>query len=274
MAAIDLTRLNKQIDGLKEAFAQPADFRRQLHVVLQFYHRYAHRKHKDSVSISFMQTYDLPEQILPQIANGLSLKARQDVNETLAVVDELWLDDHFEARELATYLIGQVPVSASQEIYQRLTQWVSVPTDRAVIRSIFTKSSQRLRVEAPKGWVDFVGSLLASPVERAQNHGLYALSLLATQSDSDDLPQFFHWIRPFIQSDQNLIQSNLSLAVAALARRSPTETAYILKEVMSDTDGSGIERRVRSYLPFFEEELSQSLQNSLRVHQNRTRLGL
>jgi len=274
MAAIDLTRLNKQIETLKEAFAQPAEFRRQLHAVLQFYHRYAHRKHKDSVSFSFMQTYDLPEQILPQIANGLSLKARQDVNETLAVVDELWLDDHFEARELATYLIGQVPVSASQEIYQRLTQWVSVPTDRAVIRSIFTKSSQRLRVEAPKGWVDFVGSLLASPVERAQNHGLYALSLLATQSDSDDLPQFFHWIRPFIQSDQNLIQSNLSLAVAALARRSPTETAYILKEVMSDTDGTGIERRVRSYLPFFEAELAQSLQSSLRIHQNRTRLGL
>ena len=274
MAAIDLTRLNKQIETLKEAFAQPAEFRLQLHAVLQFYHRYAHRKQKDSVPISFMQAYDLPEQILPQIANGLSLRARQDVNETLAVVDELWLDDHFEARDLAAHLIGQVPVSASQEIYQRLTQWVSVPTDRAVVRSIFTKSSQRLRAEAPKGWVDFVGSLLASSSERAQNHGLYALSLLATQSDSDDLPQFFHWIRPFIQSDQNLIQSNLSLAVAALARRSPTETAYILKEVMSDTDGSGIERRVRSYLPFFEAELGQSLQNSLRIHQNRTRLGL
>ena len=273
IAAIDLTRLNKQIEGLKEVFSQPVEFRQRLHATLQFYHRYAHRQHKDAVPVSFMRVYNLPDQVLPHIANGLSLKARQDEVETLAVVDELWLDEHYEARDLAAHLLGQVPFTASGEVYERIRQWSSMPLDRAVVSAIFSKGSQRLRSEDPKGWSAFVGSLLASPLERLQNHGLYALSLLVEQSDSNQFPQFFRWIRPFIQNDQTLIQPNLSSAIAALARRSPAETAYILKEVLSDTEGTGIEQRVRSYLPFFEEEVSQGLQASIRMHQKRIKMG-
>ncbi len=274
MAAIDLTRLNKQIEELKEVYSQPAEFRKLLHETLQFYHRYAHRQHKDSVPVSFMRVYDMPEQILPQVAYGLSLKARQDASETLAVVDELWKDDHFEARDLAAHLLGQVLLAAKADVFERIEQWSSGPLDRAVVNSVFSKGSQRLRSEDPQSWTEFVGNLLASPLERQQNHGLYALSLLVDQSHSDQLPQFFRWIRPFIQSDQTLIQPNLSQVIAALARRSPAETAYVLKEVMSDTDGSGIEQRVRSYLPYFDEQLSEGLLSSIHMHQKRTKLGL
>lgn len=274
MAAIDLTRLNKQIEALKEAFSQPAEFRQRLHETLQFYHRYAHRQHKDAVPVSFMRVYNLPDQVLPHIASGLSLKAQQDAGETLAIVDELWKDEHYEARDLASHLLGQVPFTANSEVYERIRQWAAVPMDMAVVNSVFNKASQRLRSEDPKGWTEFVGNLLASPMERQQNHGLYALSLLVEQSHSDQFPQFFRWIRPFLQNDQPLIQPNLSKAIAALASRSPAETAYLLKEVMSDTDGSGIEQRVRSYLPYFDEQLSESLHISLRLHQRRTKLGL
>ncbi len=274
MAAIDLTRLNKQIEALKQVFSQPAEFRHQFHEILQFYHRYAHRQHKDAVPVSFMRVYDLPDQILPQIANGLSLKARQDANETLAVVDELWQDEHFEARDLAAHLLGQVPLTAKIEVFERIRQWSSVPLDRAVVKALFVKGSQRLRSEDPSGWTKFVGDMLNSPVERLQNHGLYALSLLIEQAHSDLFPQFFRWIRPFLQSDQSLIELNLGRVIAALAHRSPSETAYVLKEVLSDTDGTGIERRVRSYLPYFDEQLSEGLQASVRMHQKRTKLGL
>jgi hypothetical protein len=274
MAAIDLTRLNKQIEALKEVFSQPAEFRKLFHEILQFYHRYAHRQHKDAVPVSFMRVYDLPDQILPQLANGLSLKARQDANETLAVVDELWEDEHFEARDLAAHLLGQVPLAAKEVVFARIQQWSSGPLDRAVVNSVFSKGSQRLRAEDTEGWIEFVGNLLASPIERTQNHGLYALSLLVEQSHSDQLPRFFRWIRPFLQSDQSLIQANLSQVIASMARRSPTETAYVLKEVLSDTDGAGVEGRVRAYLPFFDEQVSQGLQASIRLHQKRTKLGL
>jgi len=274
MAAIDLTRLNKQIEELKGVYSLPGEFRQRFHSILQFYHRYAHRQHKDAVPVSFMLVYDLPEQILPHIAYGLSLKARQDARETLALVDELWLDDHYEARDLAAHLLGQIPPNASANVYERIRQWSSMPMDRAVVNAVFSKGSQCLRSEDPKGWSEFVGSLLASPLERMQNHGLYALSLLVEGSHSDQFPQFFRWIRPFLQSDLALIQPNVSKTIAALARRSPAETAYILKETLSDTDGSGIEQRVRSYLSFFDAQLSGSIQASIRLHQKRRKLGL
>lgn len=119
-----------------------------------------------------MRVYDLPEQILPHIAYGLNLKAHQNAGETLAVVDELWLDDHYEARDLAAHLLGQVPFSAKADVFDRIKQWSSVPMDMAVVGSVFSKGSQRLRSEDPKGWAEFVGNLLASPLERQQNHGL------------------------------------------------------------------------------------------------------
>lgn len=274
MAAIDLTRLNKQIEGLKQVFSQPTEFRRQFHEILQFYHRYAHRPHKDAVPVSFMRVYDLPDQILPQIAYGLNLKAAQDAHETLAVVDQLWQDDHYEARDLAAHLLGQVPLESKADVFERIRQWSLAPLDRAVVRSLFVKGSQRLQAEDPHSWTQFVGDMLNSPVERLQNHGLYALSLLVEQANSDLFPLFFRWVRPFLQSNQSLIETNLSQVIAALARRSPAETTYVLKEVLSDTDGTGIERRVRSYLSFFEKHLSEGLQDSIRLHQKRLKLGL
>ena len=274
MAAIDLTRLNKQIEELKQAFSEPTEFRKRLHGTLQFYHRYAHRQNKDVTPVSFMRVYDIPNQVLPQIANGLSLKASEDANETLGVVDELWKDDHFEARDLAAHLLGQAPLSGAKEVLERLRQWSSLPLDRAVVKAVFIKGSQRLRAEDPHRWADFVGELLESPAPRQQNNGLYALSLLVAQAGSDQLPRFFRWVRPFLQSDQSLIQRNLSLVVAALARSSPAETAYVLKEVLSDTDSSSIERRFRDYLTFFDEPISNGLADSIRLHQRRTKLGI
>jgi len=274
MAAIDLTRLTKQTEALKEVYSNPSEFRSKLHETLQFYHRYAHRQQKDAVPISFMLVYDLPEQILPQIAQGLNLKARQDDRETLAVVDELWKDDHFEARDLATHLLGQLPLTAEAEVFARLERWLSVPIDRAVVTCIFTKANQRLRSEDPEGWVQFIDSLLASPEQRLQNQGLYGLSRLVEESQSDQLPHFFRLVRPFLQNDNSLIQPNLSRVIAALARCSPAETAYLLKEVLSDTDGSEIESRIRAYLPYFSDEICEGLQSSLHLHQKRTRLGI
>lgn len=274
MAAIDLTRLKKQIEVLRVDFSDPAVFRARLHETLQFYHRHAYRQHKDAVPVSFMLLYDLPEQVLAQIAHGLNLRARQDTHETLAVVDELWLDDHFEARDLASHLLGQIPLTAKDEVYSRLERWLAAPLDRAVVNSLFCKANQHLLSEDSENWSQFLNKLLGSSDERLQNSGLSGLAYLVEQSHSNQLPKFYRWIRPFLQSDQTSIQPNLSRVVGALARRSPAETTYFLKEVLADTDGSAIESRVRSYLPFFDEEAAKGLMTSIRRHQQRTQLGL
>ncbi len=274
MAAIDLTRLSRQIEALKTVSSDPIEFRNLLHETLQFYHRHSHRQHKDAVPASFMLVYNLPAQVLPQIEHGLSLKARQDPVETLALVDELWKDNHFEARDLAAHLLGQLPLTSKSEVYDRLERWLAAPLDRAVANSIFSKANQRLLSEDQVDWSAFIRKLLESPEARLQNNGLFGLSRLVEQAHSDQLPGFFSIIRPFLQNDQSLIQPNLSRVVEALARRSPSETTYLLKEVLSDTDGSAIESRVRSYLPFFDETASSGLLESIRRHQQRTKLGL
>ena len=92
-----------------------------------------------------MRVYDIPNQFASN-RQWLSLKASEDANETLGVVDELWKDDHFEARDLAAHLLGQVPVSSAKEVLERLRQWSSLPW---TVRwsAVFVKGSQRLRAE-------------------------------------------------------------------------------------------------------------------------------
>ncbi len=82
--------------------------------------------------------------------------------------------------------------------------------------------------------------------------GLLALAkIIPPDSQSDSLPAFYSWMRPFlIDPDQNL-DNYLKPVVAALAERSNQETAYLLREILTDSNDIKIGRRFRHYLEFF-----------------------
>ena len=111
MAAIDLTRLDRQIDHLAALYHDPAAFQAELHTVFSFYHRYSHRKQKETISKTFMRNYDMPDKVLPHIEARLKPLSLQHPDEALTLVDQLWQDQYYESRELATTLVGNLPIS-------------------------------------------------------------------------------------------------------------------------------------------------------------------
>lgn len=267
MAAIDLTRLNQQIAGLVDFYLDPPVFQARLHALLDFYHRYSHRKQRDSIPSTFMRVYDLPPQVIPQIEAGLkALPAAANPSATFALADHLWQDDYFEARDLAVFLLGKLPITEEDALLDWIFARLQQPLDRAVAQALLCKASATIQAQHPQGWDNLIWRLLQEPNTRLNNFGLLALILSIPQKSLTEFPAIYRSIRPFLQAYSDDLEVNLSRVVALLAQRSPEETAYLLKEVLADTSGKTLEQRVRSYLGFFDDDLKASLQSALNLH--------
>ncbi len=266
MPSIDLTRLNQQVEDLARVFPDPAAFIKAFHDLLGFYHRYAHRRQKDAIPFTFLPAYDLPPQLMPQLELYLRPTATRDPSTTLGLVDALWQQDHYEDRELAAFLLGQLSGPNENAVYARLGEWIKQPQDRALLAALLTKAGQASRAANPQGWKQFLLSLLENPGHHSKAAGLLGLADWVPLASSDDYPVILTRMRLFLQDPGELLQDQLERLVAGLAKRNPKETAYLLKEVLSDTPGPAIEQRIRGYLQYFPESNAESIQASLRAH--------
>ncbi|MEL7644897.1 MAG: DNA alkylation repair protein [Anaerolineaceae bacterium] len=264
MTAIDLTRLQKQIGDLVSVFSEPAVFIKTLHEILGFYERRAYRPSRELVPKTFMRSYNLPAQVLPQIEIGLKQSAGLHPAEALALVNALWQDPYYEARELAAVILGQLPAEFSAQVLSLIEEWVSVPLDRAALLTLLEKASAAPRLAGT--WDTFIEKLLGSPLIRLQSVGLLALAINLEQRPLNKYSGIFKLVRPFIQAGDERLEMNLNMVVKNLARSSPNESAYLLKQVLSDSPGSGIERRIREYLPYFPPETAAGLLEAIKTH--------
>lgn len=274
MVAINLSRLAKQLEELQDCFDDPQSFLLALHRFFSFYHQYSHRKQRDAIPESFMRQYDLPLQIVPQLELSLRQTMINRVAQSYAVVEVLWQDSYFESRDLACYILGQLPREENERVMEQVKVWLSQPQDRAVVASIFNKACQGILNNTPTLFRDLVKALLESPEVWRKRQGLFALSLYLPKAESKDLPSVYSMIRPFISQSDLQLQSRLAELVQTLATRSPGEVAYLLKEVLSDTEGPEIEQRLRSYLSFFEADYAESIHQAVKnhVHQRTRRI--
>lgn len=253
MASIDLTRLEQQVKQLASHYQDAVAFQEEFHRILSFYHRYSHRLQKDAVPKSFMLHYDLPEKILPHLETRLKPLALSHPAETLQLIDQLWNDKYYEARALAASLVGNLPISFSDSVLELIYGWLHQPLDQAVIEAIISDASRTLCQKAPDKWKDLINRLLFSSALQGQKMGLLALARLIPGSSMDELPAFFSWVRGFLLNPDLSLDKYLRPVIEALAQKSQKESAYLLREVLADSNDAQVGRRIRHYLEFFEE---------------------
>lgn len=263
MAAIDLTRLNKQIDELALLVDDPRAFIEELHRLLSFYHRYSHRRHQNR-QISFLKNYDMPEKVLSHIEARLKPLSLNQPDQVFELVNQLWQDPYYEARELATTMLGNLPLSHSEKVLETIEKWLSEPLDQNLSEAVFENASLRIQKESPAEWEKLINRLLNSPKVQSKRLGLLAFTKLISESTVDQLPLYFRWVRDFLISPDSSIDKSLEPVIEALAAKSQQETAYLLREVLLDSNDSAVGRRIRHYLPFFDEEPQQRILKAIK----------
>ena len=265
MPAIQPSRLRQQAAALGDLFNQPLRFRSSLRDLLEFYANHAHRIAQGTAVHTLLPVYEVPPAVIRQVQNELDPLCRADPQASLALADCLWTDPYLEIRLLAIYLLSQAPVDPAGAVYARLTAWISPTLDKTLLEALLSQGAGKLRRSQPEEWWGIIKAWLASQELRTQALGLRALAGMVPDEAFHSLPAVFTAISPFIYPPVTLVQDELLDVLKTLAERSPAETVYFLKQVLSMGPDPRVPRLVRRCLPFFEGEWRASLQAVLRT---------
>ncbi|HSN94341.1 MAG TPA: hypothetical protein VLR89_04685 [Anaerolineaceae bacterium] len=265
MPSIDLIRLRKQIARLGIFLEVPEEFVSEYKGLLEFYHHWSHLQQEDRIPNSFMLMYDLPPQVISEIELGLKHFLQSKPNVIFALVDALRKDLHFECSGLAAFMLGQISEDNVEPLKEYLANWLESPLDKALVETIFLKSTVSFQKADQEAYLVFLQSLLKSANKRLANSGLIGLRLFLPSIKVDNLPRLFNMVSPLIQ-DRDVRQENLEVLIQELAKKSPVETGYLIRQVLSDTEGRRIETLARAFLEYLPEETAESVARAIKLH--------
>ena len=264
MPAIQLTRLRLQAAHLRDSFSRPEDFTRGLQAMMGFYADRTHRSGQSGEPPPLMPAYHIPAPVLRQVLLELKPLILQEPENAFSLTDALWAQNNLECRLLAAAILGNIPASNTGGVLERITAWSSIEKEDRLIQALLDQGLAGLRRLSSTKFLQLVEQWLASDQLNDQRMGLIALGILARDSSFTNLPVIFQILSAPLKAIPAGLRNNLIDILRILARRSPTETAYFLKENLSSPGSLAAGWLIRQLLDEFPKETRDSLRESLR----------
>lgn len=233
---------------------------RQLREILDFYSDRTHRPGQSGEPPPLLPAYNAPPPVLRQILLETGPRVSSNQATGLALCDTLWEQEQFESRLLAARLFGLLPLVPFEPIYQRLSKWVKEDEER-VLTALLTEGLSRWRKEAPANFLSIVEGWLKSSSFHEQRLGLRALLPLIKDDSFDNLPVLFRLLNPLVRVAPSMIRPDLLLVMESIAKRSPKECAYFLRQNMISPDTAWITRQI---LALFPAEIQKDLREAIK----------
>ena len=224
--------------------------------MLDFYVNRTLRTRQAVAPASVLRTYRTPTVILRQIENEISQIAAQNPQEALDLADRLWDEGYLETRLLA-----------------RLTAWTQQVRDPSVRAALLTNSLARMRKETPDQLLVLVSEWLQPERTRLWSNGIQTLIPLIAEPDFHNLPPVFEIVRPILETAPSVLQNDLAELILALHEASPTETAFFLRQVLTESQNPMTAVTMRRISARFPAELLASVRDLIRAVPRSTRKG-
>jgi hypothetical protein len=263
MPAVSLPRLKEQIAQLAGHFDQPEGFHKRLLALFDLYSDRSYRPGQAIRPRPLVQTLYVPALVLGTLNQELGRWAREKPDAALAAAEMLWQDTMLEMRQTAAALLGQIPVQPPEPVLERLLRWADPEIDPQILETLMLQGGVRLRQEHPERWLMLVEHWLDMNAAEMQAVGLKSLLPLLQDRGFENLPRIYRILDPLVHTAPNALLPDLQKNIDVLARRSPAETAYFLRQMLSVSENSGTIRLVRRTLPTFPEEQQASLRKAL-----------
>lgn len=264
MPAAELNRLQMQIDQLVLVFHQPQEFSRRLGNLFSHYGDHAYRAGKAVKVRNILPNYRVPPLVTRQLALRFGKLSQQQPQQALDLLDVLWQDRYLEPRLLAVAILGSLPVSeVGSQVVQKLREWGKPEENLRLFNQLMEDGTLRLRREAPKLLLDLIQEWVESPAPQQQAVGLRALGTLLNDRTFDNLPFIYRLVGSLTQAPAPAVQTDLMVTLQALARRSPVETVFFLRQVLSLSNSPLIPVLVRRCLSEFSLEQQTVLRAAL-----------
>jgi hypothetical protein len=268
--AIQPARLKIQSTQLAAAAQQPAAFVRGLHNLLDFYADRTYRPGQVGELPTLVRAYNTPPPVLRQLIQELTPLALSDPPAALALCQALWAEPYLEFRQLAAALLGQTLFDSPASIQTVVQAWVETAPEDRLLNVVLTQGLARLRQEATESYLALIQNWLpdtdtTTPGSVYSRHvGLLALLSLVRDPDFENLPALFRVLSPFLRIAPTALRPDLLAVLSALARRSPRELAYVLRQGLTAPDNPDTAWLIRQVLPDLPADLRAGLRAALK----------
>jgi hypothetical protein len=176
----------------------------------------------------------------------------------------MWAEPYYEFRLLAAYLLGLVAPNPPDPVLERLQSWGRSDLEDRLLRALLERGLVRLRSEAIGQYLALLGSWLGDAEVDTRRLGLQALMALAEDPAFENLPVLFHLLGPLTRTLPDRLRSDVLGALAVLARRSPQETAYFLRQNLDASSLPAAAWLIRQLLDEFPSSIQANLRTALK----------
>jgi hypothetical protein len=262
--AIQPFKLRQQIALLVEKFEDPPGFIRGVHDLLEFYADRAQRPGQAGIPSLLTPAYRVQGQVIKQIILELIPLVSDNPDQCLILCDSLWKEEYFELKQLSAMLLGRIPQLPLKEVITRIQIWLTPHLDRQLIDEVLLQIFQQLHQKQPLYANQLIQEWLTSPKSFHQKLGLFALLIQVRDQGFENLPIVYRLIQPFVLNAPSELRPDLLDIIIALAHRSPKETAFFLKELLSFSDKPGTSWVIRQVGEEFPEDIKKVLKEAVR----------
>lgn len=267
MPAVELMRLRQQINQLILVFQDAPLFCQRARELFELYAQLNYRAGQAVQPRPLLPTYRVPQLFMRQLTLELGKTSQEQPQQALAVISLLWKEPYLEPRQLAAVLLGVVPVHvAGPSVIERLREWANAQQNLQMINILMEFGTVSLRRETPDKLLRLIEEWMTHPNPAQQAIGVQALIALVNDRTFENLPAVYRLISPGVQHVHPRLQADLQLAIQALIKRSPAETAFFLRQSLSLSSGTGTARLIRRCLPAFDAAQQATLRAALQAH--------
>jgi len=249
---------------LAEHFNDPPAFVRSLHHLLDYYAERTSHSGQSGTPAPLLTAYKVRPPVLRMLLRELIPKVEDNPEEGLVMCDALWQEPVLEFRSLATMLLGQIPPACHNQIINRVKGWIKPELENFLIDELLTNGLMRIRKGEPQSIFYLIENWLGSENVFEKQLGLRALLPVIYDPDYENLPAYYRLINPLTRKIHPALRNDMVDVLIALAKRSPKETAYFLRQSLEISSGRDTSLLVRQTLPAFPTETQESLRSALR----------
>ncbi len=265
MPAIQPSRLKQQVADLVARYDQPQAFVRDLHALLDRYSDHTQRHGQAGLPDPLIDSYNTPPPVMRQVWHELSRLVKPHPNQMLHLCDALWREPNYDLQLLATRILGQLPTQPPEPVMKRLQAWVQAGMERRVLDGLLDHGVKKFQLEAPERLLELITTWLASSDQIAQQAGLRALLPMLEEPGNPSLPTIYRLVTPYLRVAPSRIRPDILAVARALARCSPSETAYVLRQNLTSPNNPDTAWIIRQVLDEFPEETRQGLRQAMKV---------
>ncbi len=272
MPAINPARLKTQTADLIEKLDSHKAFIAALHDLFGFYADRTKRPGRGDKSFSTLRAYNVPKHVLRQVSASLLPALTQKNAPAFELADLLWDQNWVECQILALEILGWREPEDIHDTLSKITRWATIVQRDTRLVETMSKALLQIWQRHPDVVEMQIQGWMARWNQGQNKIGLKVLPYFIQYPAFSNLPIIFSMISPMLKEEKSKTDRSFRAVLTALAKRSPQETAYFLRQHVLITNLPNSEIFIRQNLDVFpayeQAELRKFLRNRRATQQD------